>query len=436
MGFYEANQVANQWASNSFTPDFSALQAEALLHGRADVLLAPTELVSLSNPYDPDLNEQFRGRGFHDLAYFEGKIYSPQGFGAAVLIDIPTRLLGFGYATPALKILILVALGTISFSLLALGIISQYQKRSVSLKQVVVVLAITVISNPATWLLIPGRAYQVPVAAAYGAYGLGSFLFLNGRSEGKNRYYLWGSLFVGLAFASRPNTLFAVLTLTALFLFKCPHSKTLVSFGKKLLAVLLPMSLVFACWAFFNQARFGKFSETGHAYQMSGYNMRDYPIGSVEFIQQNVNAYLFTPIRKLATFPYLSLSPGNTADLIGVQGHEDLSGLLIMYPLLCIAAIVSLVVFYRRRNYLIMSAVLLSGFIATLILLSGVFKDSTMRYTPDFAIFLVPIAAITLGLIQSKVFVANRMASIMWYSSIFAGTLVPFLVLLSDCQAC
>jgi hypothetical protein len=28
------------------------------------------------------------------------------------------------------------------------------------------------------------------------------------------------------------------------------------------------------------------------------------------------------------------------------------------------------------------------------------------------------------------------MASIMWYSSIFAGTLVPFLVLLSDCQAC
>ena len=438
LGFYRSGDTAKSFLLdvNLASQDYSALQAEALLHGTLSVLPTPPELLLLANPYDPAQNEQVRLRGYHDLSFYDGRIFAPQGFGASLLIDIPTRLLGLGYASPPLKVLLLVALGTYFLFLLSLELLTRYRRASISPIQTILLIVTILLSNPSTWLLIPGRTYQVPIAAAYFALNLASWLIWTGLDLNRGKRVILGSLFLGLTFSARPNMLLWVFTTCAIFTIFAINMNSLRKCLRPLVMLFIPLLTMITCWCLFNYLRFNGFTETGHAFQVSGFNMRNYPIGSPDFIPKNMKAYLFTYLQFSRGFPFFSLSPNNTSGLMNVQGHEALGGLLTTYPLLCLSPVAAAFLFRRDKIFSLLSFSLTFTSIGSLILLSAIFKDSTMRYVPDFSIGLVLLT----GLICCSAFEVLRHNKRIYLFSISFFVCCTYAVqvgiLLSPCTNC
>jgi hypothetical protein len=440
VSFYSAENVESSYLldSKGFSSDFSALQAEALFHGRLEVLPTPPDLLLVSDPYDPEQNAPFRGSGYHDLSFFEGKIYAPQGFGAALLIDIPTRLIGLGYASPPLKVLLLVAAGTFSLFLICVELLGRIQKKSLTNLQNIVLLSIVLLSNPATWLIVSGRSYHVPIAAAYFAINTGVLVAWKGIGNRRLGLVSSGAFLIGLAFMARPNI--APLVFSAVFVlgFYCFKICSKGSYLQYIFLICLCIGAVVTLWGLLNYARFENYTQTGHAYQLSGFNMRNYPIGSLDFILENVKAYILTPVQFHRDFPFFYLTPSNANESLVLQQHEDLAGLLFAYPLLCFTPISTVVVFRKKLPFLSLSTLSIATSIATLVFISAIFKDSTMRYLPDFSTGLVMVSAITLPLyfkITRDKPVRNILSPIV--ALCFVAVLaIEFNLLLSQCQRC
>lgn len=401
LAFYTPSNVESY--SFSVESDFSALQAEALLHGRLNVLPAPTELLALGNPYDPEKNvEAARGRGYHDLSYYRGKVYAPQGFGASVLIDVPTRVLGLGYATPPLKIFSALVIGSWSLAMLVLDIVRKRSDSVYRVTNVVVLAVVVVVANPATWLLTAGRAYQVPVAAAYMALSTAALILFRTFSAETNlrQRRLPGlcvsSALVILGIVARPSVLpVGILVGVGAIAWTLVSRNVIRIKTSELVALAVPALALVGLWLWFNQARFGDPFETGHAYQLAGFNMREYPIGSIRFLTENLRSYLLTPYKFSREFPFFSLADQTTSQDINVQGRERMVGVLVAYPQLLIGPVVLMAWFVIRQRW--SSAVFAFSCIiastCSLFMVSVVFKDSTMRYTPDFTLPLLFLTA-------------------------------------------
>jgi len=438
LGFYRAEDVNKSFLSdvNLASQDYSALQAEAFLHGKLNVLPTPPELLLLADPYDPVENVRFRMKGYHDLSLYDGQIFAPQGFGASLLVDIPTRLIGLGYASPPLKVLLLCALGTYFLFLLCLELLHRYKKSLVSPVQSLLLLLTILLSNPVTWLLVPGRTYQVPNAAAYLAFNLGTWLIWTGLDCNIKKRFMFGSLFLGLGFSARPNMLFWVFSICLVFAIYIWRKKSLRIDFRSMAFLSAPLLTVIICWCLFNYLRFHGFTETGHAFQLAGFNMRHYPIGSIDYIAQNTKAYLLTPLEISRNFPFFSLSPNNTSPVLSIQGHESLGGLLVIYPLLCLSPVIALRLFRRDKCFSILSLSLIGASIGSLILLSSIFKDSTMRYVPDFSIGLVLLAGLTICVVFEAL--QERKGIYLWFFSFFVccSSAIQIGILLSPCKNC
>lgn len=78
--------------------------AEAFLDGHLDVGAAPEGLIELADPYDPVANQPFRSQGAHDLAYYDGKLYTVHGPTPAIIGNIPYWILGLGYLNANLEV--------------------------------------------------------------------------------------------------------------------------------------------------------------------------------------------------------------------------------------------------------------------------------------------------------------------------------------------
>lgn len=401
LAFYTPSNVESY--SLSTEPDFSALQAEALLRGRLDVLPVPTELLALENPYDPKTNiKAARGRGYHDLSYYKGKIYAPQGFGASVLIDIPTRVLGLGYATPPLKILTALVIGSWSLAMLVLGIFRRRPDTRQRMIEVVILAAVVIVANPATWLLTAGRAYQVPVAAAYMALSAAALILhrtLSTRTIKGPRRFLYlciASVLVLLGVVARPTVLpvgvlLAVGSIVWTFVSKDVNRIRL----SELVALVIPALAVTGLWLWFNQARFGDPFETGHVFQLAGFNMREYPVGSVGYLAENLRSYLLTPYRFSREYPFFSLADPTTSQDINVQGREKMVGVLVAYPQLLVGPVLLMTwfVIHKRWSSAVFAFSCITASTCSLVLASILFKDSTMRYVPDFTLPLLFLVA-------------------------------------------
>ena len=75
-------------------PDYYGSLADALLQGQLHLLQQPSpELVALSDPYDPSLNAPFR-TDLHDMSLYKDRLYLYFGITPALLLWLPTRLMG------------------------------------------------------------------------------------------------------------------------------------------------------------------------------------------------------------------------------------------------------------------------------------------------------------------------------------------------------
>lgn len=391
--------------------DFSALQAEAFLNGNLYVRPTPTELLALEDPYDPVANiPMARCCGYHDLAFYNGKIFAPQGFGTSLLIDVPTRLIGLGYANPPLKILILTTVGSWCLIQLIFVVRRSVITRAFSTTEVLLVFVTTVLANPASWLVVAGRPWQVAVAGGYAGISAGAFLLIRavlGRSGLDTRK--WSQFSIGasallLGVIARPPlaplAFFVLLVLVGLIARIWGFNP---SVSKLYMALIVPICGIVAFWFWFNFARFGNILETGHQFQLSGFNMRLYPIGSFEFVPANLKMYLATMPQLGPTFPFFDLAPNTTVSDISIQGHERLVGLATAYPVL-IASPFALLFAGRKVNAVWLTRVgvlVILPMTTSLIMVSYVFKDTTMRYMPDFSVGLTAVCALSVSLFSS-----------------------------------
>lgn len=397
--------------------DFSALQAEALLHGRLAVRPTPTDLLILDDPWNPDTNiDAARCCGYHDLSLNNDKIYAPQGFGTAVLIDIPTRLFGLGYANGPLKNLILVTLGSWSLLQLTFLIRLKFSDEGMSLMELLLCFAAILIANPATWLIVVGHFYAAAIAAGYMGMACGALILWyatnasNTRSRSSFPLLATGVSMISLGAASRPSTLFVGIAVGACAILALLMGRNDCKwFLGSLTALFVPAAAIGGVWMWFNHARFGSIFETGHKFQLAGFNMRTYPIGSFEFVATNVRRYLFTPFHLEDRFPYLFLAPGNTSTDLTVQSHEDIVGAMIAYPLLLAAPFIVLCLAASKRAWpwFTGAVLVIGGSTASLLAISWLFKDSTMRYLPDFSTGLVLLSSVMVSM-TSRVARRNR----------------------------
>jgi len=438
--------------SNSFThsaeADFSALQAEALLQGRLDVLAAPPGLVALDNPYDPAANAGVaRCCGYHDLAYFGGRIYAPQGFGAALLIDVPTRILTLRYLNPPLKSVVLVALGSWSLWFLSYGLMKRRSLDCVSRINVVLSLVIVTVANPASWLITAGRAYQAGVAAGYMGTMFGLFLTFRAihSTRDLHRYTLliFGSSILSLGVLARPPTVFVATGMLILILQLLGAKSGSFSTTVRNLSLVSVVCLLWVLvWGWFNFSRFESFLETGHSYQLAGVNMRTFPKLSPSFIPENFRMYLLTTFQLDTSFPYFQLSNSTWSPDVEIQSHERMVGVAVAYPILLVLAIVGIRQFGIRvkRYWVTHYVILVASSLTSLLAVSALFKDATMRYIPDFSSALVLVGCLVLLARDGHTSAPSNLRT--WFQrivlplTIVSLSAVPLGLLLSNCVAC
>lgn len=379
---------------------FHAKAADALLDGDAALAPAPPELLALPDPYDPIANYDFRAAGGHDQALFDDNLYTAAGPTTAVLLHIPSRLLGFGNLSPNLATLIAALLGFAA----AVGVFGEFRRRHFAAlplwAEITVVFALG-LGSPVLWLVSIGRSYESAIACGYMLVAAGAYFLLRGLRDVTNPTgwsLALGGASIAAAVGARPSLIVASLFVTATAFVVVTARATGQRYGTPLVYLLGPWVFVGALVALYNYVRFDSFTEFGTNYQLAGMNMREYPGFEAGYVLPNLVDYLLLKPRFEATWPYVWLRENTFVDDPTRHTREPVAGLLWLFPYVTLGLAVTIargrVMFTTARS---LAWTLLVGFafaIGVALAVAFPFNASTMRYLIDFAPTLAVIAAV------------------------------------------
>src|SRR3954470_2979367 len=189
---------------------------DGFLHGHAYLSVDPPQgLLDLPHPLDPKANQQYvDAQGLRDLSLHDGHLYAYWGAAPAVVAFLPWRVLsvlGVGDLSTAFAALLFSTIGL----LCAIAVMRMMVRRWLPDTPVwlqAVAAAMLAFGSYAPWLLRRPEVYEVAISAGFCFVWAG--LLCVGASVSRERPRLWllalGSLFFGLAFASRPPVAVAV----------------------------------------------------------------------------------------------------------------------------------------------------------------------------------------------------------------------------------
>jgi uncharacterized membrane protein len=224
--------------------------------------------------------------------------------------------------------------------------------------------------------------------------------------------------FMALAIASRP-TLIVLGVIAAIAVLMTKNLRIAV-------AAAVPILVVGAMYAAYNEARFRSPFETGLQYQLTNVALRDFPSCRLctgpelgRFLN-TVQQYVFRPVEVHALFPFVALRYNEYDPAVTFPAkHEEVGGIFAVIPLLMASAFTLLLV----RNRL--GTLLTIGGWLTLFALSTC-AWITARYELDFLppMILGGIVALEAGLAERRSLRA-LVAALAIYS-IVLGTLLGF----------
>ncbi len=395
--------------------------AAAFRTGRLDLAIqAPPQLLSLSDPYDPQQRdsaelEQFVADNW-DLSFYGGRFYEYWGPAPAAILsvvklfygtDIADQYLVFGFlaglliftALTMLKMRHAFAAGT-PVSLLLAGVLAAG------------------LAAPLPWMMNRARIYEAALAA--GQFFLIGGLFFAYTALDRPRpslpWLLLASSFWGFAIGSRlvmavPAAFLLITTLAWARLRSSPSPQPRDVAGYALVLVG-PAAAGLLALAWYNLARFGSPLETGLRYQLTGWNLnRLYSdLFSLSYLPANILRYLANPLTLRPRFPFLSTSvmalPGWLQPQASSIYHvENSVGILVAMPL-AIFAVVPIVQLLTQRRGLQRSA-------------APPARDGDLRAW--LALSLAGVLALSFGILLLYFYVAVR----------YLVELTPALVLLS-----
>jgi len=394
-------------ASTDGLPRISGRQSDynnLLVHGFLQGHLyldapVPEQLLALKNPYDPA--QRPFGLGLHDASLYRGHYYIYFGPAPALALMLPFAALTgsdlpVGYA---------VGIFVVGMSAALLAIFLRYVGRRERGRWVTLACVIA-LGTCGFQLALLSRHTMYELAIAGGAcFFLWSLYFLLAggahcpqragsdhdeapNSTSRAAHCTAAGLCLGLAIASRPIYLFTTVLLF-LPLFR-PRDFKPFAFAAASCALVVGGLLLY------NYARFGRFSEFGQNYQLSGAiegQVRHFGIHNVPF---NLRVYFLAPLRYGRYFPFVHpiLVPPYPA---GFGSYEEAFGLL---PNFAIYLFTTLGLYFAFRNglnvaergsvsfsdrvnaQLDLRVLALAGLILTTVLL--LFFGSVVRYEADF----------------------------------------------------
>ena len=383
--------------------EYYNLLADGLRQGRLGLSVdPPKELVALKDPYDPALNTPYR---LHDVSYYKGRYYLYFGITPALTFYLPARLLTGHYVSDQQATVAFCCAG------LAAGLwilsrtrtryfptVPDWQLGACGLAFGTCSMLPSFLSRIAVW--------EVPIAAAFCFFMVSAAFLL--ASQGSRRPLPWlaaASLAYGLTVGARPTYVFGALLLLIPLLDRWTGPSDPSTAGArpglaaKAAALFLPIGVIGLGLLAYNYARFGRVTEFGMHYQLTGGNESKAVLFSPAYVWYNVRVYLLEPCRLSVYFPFVKVisAPVQPAGYISV---EDPYGVVPNIPF-CLL-IVGLVALPKAGDGLrLFVGALGLGFACTLATIL-LFAAAANRYMIDFLPAWILLACIGfLALLES-----------------------------------
>lgn len=328
--------------------------AESILYGRLDLDYGDMDpkLLTMENPYDPEMRIELDVRYHYDHAFYNGKYYMYFGVVPVFLLFVPFRLITGSplttyHATQIFAALFIAGLFALFF-LLA-------KKFFRTMSPAVYLSLSAALSVMSVWYLAKAPALYCTAIAAGICVEIWSLFFFakavwgDGNERRSTVYGVLGSLFGALAFGCRPTIALANLLAVPLFFHylkqrtacsagnpaapqqtrhsadnhtanqqtrhsaDCPHNKRKkpdIALLKQILAVLSPYIVIGLLLMLYNYVRFDSIFEFGQSYQLtkadqSGYGSLAAQFGPVKILDGVLQNFFACPPLKY-TFPFIS----------------------------------------------------------------------------------------------------------------------------------
>jgi hypothetical protein len=377
------------WRAAQFSPldmygngptQYNAL-ADAFLHLRLWIAHFPVSILGPDPISRAHLPSVLAGLG--DDSLYHGYVYLTWGPTPALVWLVPLHLFGF---EPSSSVIISpFAIGGLAFALATLRIC--VKSMGVPLWMCILAALTLACASAMPNLLQGSRVYHESLASGYcfamGGVWLAVSAVVSRRASLKRLALM--SLCFGLAAGSRATLYATILLLVPVFLALKGTRPT----RGMVIAMLTPVGVCLVLLAAYNYARYGSLAETGARFQIGsgGQHMRE-----LDWMPIGMWAYLFTPPRIGATFPFVSLVSPQIAYPFSVPrfystDSELTGGLLPMVPLALFA--VGLPWLTRERfGQLASLRLLLLTMVAVgaciMLFISYQIPGSTERYESDY----------------------------------------------------
>ena len=328
---------------------------------------------------------------YGDDSLYGGKLYIEWGPAPVLVLLVPLHFL-LGYEPSNSAVMVPFAIFGLGFALAALRVCLRMvgdAPRWMCVLAGVTLACASVVPN----LLRASLVYHQAIVAGYCFVMAGLWLAVSAISDGRaspTRLALM-SLCFGLAAGSRPTLGLASLILIPVFV----SLKSTRRHRGLLIALATPVGVCFLLLAAYNYARYGSVLENGVSYQV-GAPLHQY-LGELGYVPIGLWAYLVTPPRLSALFPFISLVGAQVSYPLRLPAHylsnmPATGGLLSTAPVAVF--VVALPWIWRRRPALLgsLGPLLLTAVgvgAGILIFLSYEIYSAEERYEADYTSLFV-----------------------------------------------
>lgn len=380
--------------------------ADALLSGSLSLDLPSSPILdSMENPYDPalraQLNKEAREPIYWDYAYYDGSYYCYFGVVPCLLTFLPFKALTGMHLRTDIVVVAFACLTLAASALLIVELAKKYAK-DISLGQYLIGFILLGLSCGVLEQAFLPRIYPIPILSALFFTYMGLYFWIKAerqfaQSRTWNKAYLVaGSFSIALTLGCRPQFVLACLLAFPIFFDEIKQREFFSVRGIwNTLAVIVPFLIILAPIAWYNQARFGSWTNFGASYNITGGDMTSYTFSAAKIMIQFLE-YLFLPFQLIGSFPYISTI--NTSPLLQklpmlFTNEPFYAGFMFLTPVtLCLFGL--LIKKPRRalkeRGGLKLSVACLA--IASFdIVVASYVSGTNMRYFADFAwLLLIP----------------------------------------------
>ena len=372
--------------------------AEAFLAGKLNLLKDPDpRILELSDPYEPTINYLYR---WQDASVYKGKHYLYFGPAPTLVFYLPFKLITHA-SMPDTLVLTILVFGTLIWSTLILIYLIKNYFPHMPKQMFILAICISGLANIGPHMVHKhGGIYHVSIAS--GCFFLTGALFCFIRSL-QNRTFpsrclFLGSLFLGLAAASRPGLIPCGILLFIIWL---KLKKELVDVSKeeikrKCFALFLPYTISLFLLVVYNYLRFDNFFEFGFTYQTGDLNIRALGPVDINNIPSSIYLYLFLPPVFNSEFPYFHISVPDMVNLGKRFYAQAMFGLLTGAPFLWIPLIGWLILrfspketLFNRIKFPIFEFLLIGTAAAITLGINLIYSGCSMRFMFEFATPLI-----------------------------------------------